>query len=341
MKWVGVVIAAHTGMPVSIVAGVVKRYRERGSISVHDAPRSGHPTKISSFVQHQVESLVEENPRASLSEITEELQSLGLDIGQSTVDKLTKGLGFKLKVPRKKPLLNNFQKVRRRYIQKQYLILRLSIELTKFLSHRYWCQCQRGWKKEDWQRCVWLDEARVEYTAYQSGRKVRIRPGEELDEKNLAPSFQSSWIGVGFWAAFGYGRRTPLVRVHKRTPAERVTPQDRLGLNATQYATEIYDHYLIPFLLSSDTHITEIPVIEDGAKYHAGKPNREVTAAYKVQKLPLPGNSPDLNPIENAWHILKVKLQKRFTQNRWERPESEDALWKIMKEEWTLLIRIF
>ena len=96
------------------------------------------------------------------------------------------------------------------------------------------------------------------------------------------------------------------MRVCKRTPAERVAPRDRLGLNASQYATEIYEPYLIPFLLSSDTPITETPVIEDGAKYHTGKPNREVTAAYKVQKLPLPANSPDLNHIENAWHILKV-----------------------------------
>ena len=123
-------ITQHMGMPVSTVAGVVKRYRERGSASVHDAPRSGRRTKISSFVQHQVESLVEENPRASLSEITEGLQSVGLDIGRSTVDKVTKGLGFKLKVPRKKPFLDNFQKVRHRYVQILYLNLRLSISIS-------------------------------------------------------------------------------------------------------------------------------------------------------------------------------------------------------------------
>lgn len=27
-------------------------------------------------------------------------------------------------------------------------------------------------------------------------------------------------------------------------------------------------------------------------------------------------------------------MRKRFTQNRWARPESEDALWKMMEEEW-------
>ncbi|RPB00643.1 hypothetical protein L873DRAFT_758350 [Choiromyces venosus 120613-1] len=107
-------IAQHMGMPVSTVQGVVKRYRERGSISVHDAPRSGRPTKISSIVQQQVESLVEENQKASLSEITEEFRDLGLNVqvGRSTIDKVIKNLGFKLKISQKKPFLDRFQKIR-------------------------------------------------------------------------------------------------------------------------------------------------------------------------------------------------------------------------------------
>ncbi|RPA98405.1 hypothetical protein L873DRAFT_1808416 [Choiromyces venosus 120613-1] len=38
--------------------------------------------------------------------------------------------------------------------------------------------------------------------------------------------------------------------------------------------------------------------------------------------------------MENAWHILKARLCKRFTKNKWERPSSEDELWKVMEEEW-------
>ena len=90
------------------------------------------------------------------------------------------------------------------------------------------------------------------------------------------------------------------MRVRKKTPTERVTPQDRLALDASQYATEIYERYLIPFLLSSDTSITETPVIEDGVKYHASKSNQEVISAFKDQKPLLPADSPDVNLIENA-----------------------------------------
>ena len=109
-------IAQHMGMPVSTVAGVVKRYRKGGSTSAHDAPGSSCPTKISSLVRQQVESQVEENTPASLSEITEGLQRVGFEIGQSTVDKVSKRLGFKLKISRKKPFLDNFQKARCRYV---------------------------------------------------------------------------------------------------------------------------------------------------------------------------------------------------------------------------------
>ncbi|RPB00642.1 hypothetical protein L873DRAFT_1679622, partial [Choiromyces venosus 120613-1] len=97
---------------------------------------------------------------------------------------------------------------------------------------------------------------------------------------------------------------------------------------------EIYDQYLIPFLFSLNFPIEEIRVLEDNVRYHSTGHNQVVTSTFNIQKLPLPANSPDLNPIENAWHILKVRLWKRFTQNTWKRPSSEDELWAVMEEEW-------
>jgi len=139
---------------------------------------------------------------------------------------------------------------------------------------------------------------------------------------------------VNWWAAIAYGSRTPLVRVRKRKPTERTTPRDHLGLNSTPYATEIYDFHLIPFLFSLDQPIKKLKVVEDNAKYHLACPNREISSAFGVQKLPLPANSPDLNPIENVWHIFKQRLRKRFSKNVDDRPHSEDELWAIMEEEW-------
>jgi len=113
-------MAQQRGMPVSTVQGVVKGNWERSSTSVHDAPRSSRPTIISPIVQQRIEPFVEENPKASLSQITEQLQDL--DIGRYTIDKVINNLYFKLKIPQKNLFLDAFQKVRRRYIQTSTLL---------------------------------------------------------------------------------------------------------------------------------------------------------------------------------------------------------------------------
>ena len=100
-------IAKYKNMPVSTVQGVVKRYRMRGN--VRDAPRPGRPTKRTPEVQHRLEAAVEANPWVSLREITDTLQDL--KISHMTVNKITKDLGFKLKMPRKKPFLDGFTKI--------------------------------------------------------------------------------------------------------------------------------------------------------------------------------------------------------------------------------------
>ncbi|PVH90448.1 hypothetical protein DM02DRAFT_547763, partial [Periconia macrospinosa] len=40
-----------------------------------------------------------------------------------------------------------------------------------------------------------------------------------------------------------------------------------------------------------------------------------------------PSNSPDLNPIENVWRLLKYRISKRF-------PYTEDELQQYIMEEW-------
>ena len=302
-------IAKCKNMPVSTVQGVVKRYRMGGSI--HDAPRSGRPTKQTLKLKQHIEATIDENPWASLREITETLKDL--DIGQTTVSKVVKNDGFKLWIPRKSHLLMASWRsggdtgANARFAGLQHA--------GKPWSVAWWVKGGIFWNLS-------------------TGEKGSIHDGEEVLEKHLVPSFQSGKIKVRCWAAISYGIRTPLVRVSKRKPSERKTGHDRLGLNSEHYTTKIYESHLILFLFSLDKPIRKCSVLNDNALYYKAVVNRQVSSAYGIWKLSLPASSPDLNPIENVWHIFKQSLWKRFSKNVNERPHSEDELWAVMEEEW-------
>ena len=77
--------------------------------------------------------------------------------------------------------------------------------------------------------------------------------------------------------------------------------------------------------------------MQDGASCHR---NAEVTsflAEEEIKVMSWPAQSPDLNPIENLWHILKGKFHERFTDIRCSLSKSQNAIEKygdILREVW-------
>ena len=51
-------------------------------------------------------------------------------------------------------------------------------------------------------------------------------------------------------------------------------------------------------------------IVMDNARFHKSEETREIIEDHGHQLLFLPPYSPDLNPIENYWAILKGKLRK-------------------------------
>ena len=72
-----------------------------------------------------------------------------------------------------------------------------------------------------------------------------------------------------------------------------------------------------------------VKVMEDGAPTHRSKVAQSFRSQNSLESLPHPAQSPDMNPIEHVWKILKVLVNKRPTH-----PKNADELWVALKEEW-------
>jgi hypothetical protein len=84
--------------------------------------------------------------------------------------------------------------------------------------------------------------------------------------------------------------------------------------------------------------------MEDGSKVHGlkdsirnkGLCNTARIECYINTILDWPENSPDLNPIENVWRILKQRLRNRNPYGGWTLRELKEALSDIWNNEITV-----
>jgi len=67
-------------------------------------------------------------------------------------------------------------------------------------------------------------------------------------------------------------------------------------------------------LFSFETEIKDFVLVLDNASFHKAKKIIELVESYGFKLLFLAPYSPDLNPIEHKWWILKLALAKMRTQ---------------------------
>lgn len=81
-------------------------------------------------------------------------------------------------------------------------------------------------------------------------------------------------------------------------------------MNADKYI-QLLDNAFLPKLHLLFRRRQRYIFQQDGAPCHTAKSVKNYLSSKNIPILDWPGNSPDMNPIENVWTVLKTQLSKK------------------------------
>ena len=270
-------IADIVGVNRSTVSRVIQRQQESGDCTTHYANCGGQNKKFNERDLRHIKNLVVANPRASANDIKQQLGAAG-DVGISTMKRAIIEAGCKTRKPCKKPILSEYHKQRR----------------------LAWAENHRDWTLEQWKKVLWSDETMI-HLGDGSVKYVRMVDGYPITPAhyNLTCKFPTK---VMFWACFAW----------QGTGRSMVVEG---SMTSEAYCTEVIQGRVVQQMMQWYPNNSGI-FQQDNAPSHTSRRTRQCLTQHNITLLDWPAQSPDLNPIENLWAIVKVHMRKKQFQNK-------------------------
>ncbi len=178
-------------------------------------------------------------------------------------------------------------------------------------KHLTWAVEKKNWTVAQWSKVLFSDESKFCISFGNQGPRVWRKSGEAQNPCCLKSSVKFPQ-SVMIWAAMSSAGVGPLCFL-------------KSTVNAAIYQ-EILEHFMLP---SADKLYGDADFIfqQDLAPAHTARGTKSWFNDHGVTVFDWPANSPDLNPIENIWGIVKRKMRDT-------RPNNADELKATVKETW-------
>lgn len=180
-----------------------------------------------------------------------------------------------------------------------------------------WAMRRCHWSVSQWRRVVWSDEASIRLRGKDGRLRLWVRSGQEIPLQLGQLCRQGGgWLLI--WGAIWLGGRSDLI-IQRET------------MNSERYR-QLLESQIYPISFHLGDPSTEWLFMDDNAPPHRSLLVRQFKESSGLRSFEWPPASPDLNPIENVWSLLKKRVRRELKPS-----DNLSDLECLLRREWNRL----